>query len=376
MKNYTYNFEIKDLLTQFTAAFDDTVIKRFNKNGTEAKQDVAVRYVFAPKQRVMHDIINKAQNIELPVVAIDLTSVSYDDDRVFNKLSNFENYGNAKSASAIRTPVPVNLEVNMSIMCRYMQDMEQILSNFIPYANPYIVLAWREPSSLSAANDIEIRTEVLWNKSISMNPPKDTTYSDKFRIVGDTSFTIKGWLFRNENETSNPIYFIEQNFVNVGAGFNMNQPLSALDYDNFMSSLSSETDTISLSGTPDISNIFFTTTGTTLEVTDPITIPKTNADLDQYTYQVLGDNYTETEFVMLSTNDSTMSDNLTSINTKYTGDVTGFLLPDTAWTVLNNNIMNVTFPYLSGSGRVDLIIKNPAGYTSSADIDGFYFNAQ
>ena len=115
MKKYTYNFEIKDLLTQFVAAFDDTVIKRFNRSD-EAEQEVAVRYVMAPKQRIMHDIINKAQNIKLPVVAVDLAGVSYDTDRVFNKLGNFDNYANVDSASTIGTPTPVNLSVNMSIM--------------------------------------------------------------------------------------------------------------------------------------------------------------------------------------------------------------------------------------------------------------------
>jgi len=88
LKNYTYNFEIKDLLTQFVAAFDDTVIKRFNRAGAP-EQEVEVRYVFAPKQRIMHDVVNKAQNLQLPVVAVNLTSVSYDTDRVFNKLNNF-----------------------------------------------------------------------------------------------------------------------------------------------------------------------------------------------------------------------------------------------------------------------------------------------
>ena len=60
MKNYTYNFEVKDLLTQFVAAFDDTVIKRYDKNNN-TRQEVAVRYVFAPKQRIMYDIVNKAE---------------------------------------------------------------------------------------------------------------------------------------------------------------------------------------------------------------------------------------------------------------------------------------------------------------------------
>ena len=57
MKNRAFHFEIKDLLTQFVAAFDDVVISRYNKN-REARQNIEVRYVFAPKQRVMYDIIN------------------------------------------------------------------------------------------------------------------------------------------------------------------------------------------------------------------------------------------------------------------------------------------------------------------------------
>ena len=86
MRKRAYHFEIKDLLTQFVAAFDDTVISRFDKN-RNAKQNIDVRYVFAPKQRIMYDIVNKAQNLTLPVVAINLTSVTRDESRVFNKLT-------------------------------------------------------------------------------------------------------------------------------------------------------------------------------------------------------------------------------------------------------------------------------------------------
>ncbi len=43
------------------------------------KSNIEVRYVFAPKQRVMYDIINKAQNITLPVVAVNLTSITRDE---------------------------------------------------------------------------------------------------------------------------------------------------------------------------------------------------------------------------------------------------------------------------------------------------------
>ena len=375
MVNYTYNFEVKDLLTQFVAAFDDTVIKRYDKNNN-ARQEIGVRYVFAPKQRIMHDIVNKAKNIELPVVAINLASVSYDTERVFNKLDNFENYANANSASAIRTPTPVNLTVNMSILCRYMQDMDQIISNFVPYTDPYIILTWKEPVSDNVNNSIEIRSEVLWDKTINLNTPTETTYSDKFRIIADTSFTIKGWLFRSKNERSSPIYFIENNFINVRPDFNFNQGLSSLEYESFYDSLTSVADieTISLSGIPDITNVYFNTSGSLLPIDNPITI-KRNLSSGGRSYTFYGDNYDRTEFIMLSSN-SAITTGFTAVNTTYTGEVSGYILPNSQWNVLNNQILNIMIPALTASGKFDVIVKNQAGWKTSAEIDGFHFTAE
>jgi len=376
LKNYTYNFEVKDLLTQFVAAFDDTVVKRYDKNNN-TRQEVAVRYVFAPKQRIMYDIVNKAQNIELPVVAIDLAGISYDTDRVFNKLDNFENYRNSNSSSSIRTPTPVNLTVNMSILCRYMQDMEQIISNFVPYSDPYIILAWKEPVSSDVSNNIEIRSEVLWDQNITLNTPTETTYSDKFRIVADTSFTIKGWLFRSKNEKSSPIYFIENNFINVRPDFNFNQGLSSLDYETFFANMSStvgDVETITLSGIPDITNVYFNTSGSLLPLDNPTTIV-TNTSAGGRSYTLYGNNYDRTEFVMLSSN-SAITTGFTAVNTTYTGEVSGYILPASQWNVLNNQILNIMIPALTASGRFDVIVKTPAGWKTSAEIDGFHFTAE
>jgi len=44
-----FYFEIKDMVTQFIAAFDDVVIARYNKD--RQKQDqINVRYIYAPKE--------------------------------------------------------------------------------------------------------------------------------------------------------------------------------------------------------------------------------------------------------------------------------------------------------------------------------------
>ena len=382
MKKYTYNFEIKDLLTQFIAAFDDTVIKRYNKD-REAEQEIAVRYVMAPKQRIMYDIINKAQNLKLPVVSVDLAGVSYDTERVFNKLDNFDNYGELTS-SAINTPVPVNLEVNMSIMCRYMSDMDQILSNFVPYTNPYIVLAWREPvdqALLSAGevpfNPIEIRSEVLWSQNISMNSPTDTTYSEKFRIVADTSFTIKGWMFRNENDRSNPIYFIDMNFINADKGYSFTPAITSVDYESFYDSLTAdaEIETLSLSGYPFTDSVFYNASGYPMPIESPVTITTQAKQLNKGTFTLIGQNYDETEFVLLSST-SALTDVLTSVPTTYTGTIDGYLLPLSSYTVQSDTVMNINLSNLNTAGTFQVVVKNPAGWTSTGDLSGVSFTTE
>ena len=382
MKNYTYNFEIKDLLTQFIAAFDDTVIKRYNKD-KQAEQEIAVRYVLAPKQRIMHDIVNKAQNMKLPVVTVDLTSVAYDTERVFNKLDNFDNYGEG-TASAINTPVPVNLTVNMSILCRYMSDMDQIISNFVPYTNPYIVLAWREPvdqSLLSAGevpfNPIEIRSEVLWSQTINMNTPKDISYSDKFRIVADTSFTIKGWMFRNKNDRTNPIYFIDTNFINTDKSYSFAPAITALDYDSFFNGLTADAvvETISLSGYPFTDSVFYNASGFPMPIDSPVTITTQAKQLNKGTFTLIGQNYNETEFVLLSST-SALTDTLTSVDTKYTGTVDGYLLPLSSYTVQSDTVMNINLSNLNTAGTFQVVVKNPAGWTSTGSISGVSFTTE
>ena len=378
MKKYTYNFEIKDLLTQFVAAFDDAVIKRYNGNRCP-RQDVEVRYVFAPKQRVMYDIVNKAQNITLPVVTIDLKSVSYDKNRAFNKVNKLYNYKSETESTSLNMPTPINLEVSMSILGKYMQDVEQIITNFAPYTNPYIIIAWKEPSS--QLENVEIRTEVLWNETITLNTPTETTYSDKFRIVADTSFTIKGWLFRDQNEVDKPIFFIDQNLIPVGTYWTLDQPLSTLDYEEFFNELVDsgyETNSYRLSGIPAINNIYINTGGTPIEVpfTSPITLNKASKDYNNYRYILLGENFQYTTDIMLSSDNGTLTNNFTSFDTEYTGPVSGYLLPLSSYVIMSDNTIHVEIPYISESGKIDIIVNNPAGWTSTATISGFYMIAE
>ena len=244
MKSAGYHFEIKDTLTQFVAAFDSVVIKRYNRSRTE-KDQIRVRYIYSPKQRVLHDIRNKAKALKLPVIAVSLGGVSRDETRVFNKIfGQYHPQGTREvgittdplvdqdvrpTSDYIPTPIPVNINVNMSIMARYQTDMDQILSNFIPYNNPYVIISWKVPGRSAGgftSVDQEIRSEVLWDGSVSIDYPIESTSSQATRITADTTFTIKGWLFKKGAAPENNIFKIDTNLYALSAFETIFDPLN------------------------------------------------------------------------------------------------------------------------------------------------------
>lgn len=252
MKNETYFFEIKDLITQFIAAFDDVVIERFNKN-RQPEQRVEVRYVYAPKQRVIYDIVNQAKNITLPVVSVSISNISRDLSRVFNKIDGFyygKSDGTQTKVSHLLSPVPINISVSMSIVTKYQTDMDQILSNFVPYTNPYIVIGWKVPEDLGLSLNQEIRSEVLWDGSIALSYPTDLSSTDKYRCSADTSFTIKGWLFKSQQSPKGIIYYINNNF-NVESKITNYDTLSGNSYSWPISTgMVTETEFVGVSANP------------------------------------------------------------------------------------------------------------------------------
>jgi hypothetical protein len=105
-------------------------------------------------------------------------------------------------------PVPIDLTINMSIMTRFQQDYDQILTNFIPYFDPYIVISWRVPSY----PDQEIRSQVIWSGNVATQYPFDINATQVARVVGETSFIFKGWLFKSAPAPEGRIFQINTDY--------------------------------------------------------------------------------------------------------------------------------------------------------------------
>lgn len=190
---------------------DDIVIaRRKRQNFNEAIDWIKVRFVYAPKQRVLLDLLDKAQNLQLPVVAFYLGGINRDTNRVWNKLDGYY----AKSpdpafTKKIPQPNPIDITLNCSVLTKYAGDMDQIISNLIAWTNPQHILSWRLPK----VYDHEIRSPVIWNGSVNTTYPTDLNSSQVARYQADLGFTIKGWIFKNIPEKSDgKIFTIHSDF--------------------------------------------------------------------------------------------------------------------------------------------------------------------
>ena len=357
MKNRAFHFEIKDLITQFIAAFDDVVIGRFNKV-REEQQQISVRYVYAPKQRVLYDIVNKAQNITLPAVAVSLTSVSRSNDRVFNKIQGLEflhkPVDGDRYIDHMRMPVPIDLGISVSIIATHQTDIDQIISNFAPYANPYLIISWKVPEAFQLQNLQEIRTEVEWDGNISLTYPIDQSPSNAYKLEANTTFKIKGWLFPEAEPPAKSIYFIYSNFHN-------SPRVEFLDSD--------VTETISVSAVPQIYDVGYENDIDVISSADEIILNGNEKRL-----LVSGKMLHLTEYVSLSCNKSNLL-TLSTVEFTYYPNISTHVLPQSSFQIINENTLFVNIPTSVYDAinldldatpvTFDLITHNKVGWTSA-----------
>lgn len=349
MQDYTYNFEISTLIAQFADAFNEVVIKRYSRsnkfnNPIQKGEDIGVTFLYSPKQRVIHDFNNNQAKLELPVVCFSINGISRDQDRVFNKIQG-PDFGSGERSSYYdaKQPLPVDLDISLTLISRYQEDMDQLITNFAPYCDPYVVVSWPNPY----VPEEEIRTHIIWDGSIKLDYPTELKHNDHFLVTGDASFTIKGWLFKKEDNDFNGIIH------------NINTSFFAVSniYCNYSFNVGNETpentDTLYISGQPVITDV----------------MPYVYPIHEQPVITIQGSmfNFTSSFYVSGDMFESTFQDFTSSY---YASAYFSFVPEESGYgfygvqvdpTILSNDIVQFSVPAVSSTGFFDIIAVNDAG---------------
>lgn len=336
-------------LTQFTAAFDDCVVWRYDKN-FEKKEKINVRYIFGPKNRVLYDIVNQAKNITLPVVSIDQTNVKRDSSRIQFKDQKITRRNlSDNSISRIPSPIPVTMDLNVSIVANYKEDIDQIAANILQWFNPYIIISCKIPEEFGMDFIDEIRTEATWDGAVNYENPTNIDASEKYKIVGNTTFNVKGWIFPALETPQAPIYVVNTNFVAVSSGSILN------GYDDFWSlSANNTTDSILISAYPEITNTFYKG----IPIFEDITI----SSVQDHTFTFYGKRFGFNNSWYLS-GDNISTFTLEEINTFRFPTISAYKIPESYITTVNDNIAVVSMNYtVLSAGNFTFVTSNSAGW--------------
>jgi hypothetical protein len=360
MKNYTFHWEVRTILAQFEDAFSNIVVKRYNQD-REPEDQIAVNFRYAPKSRTLMELQQLNQNIKLPIVAITTGGIRRNNNRVFNKIEGawFTDTRSAQTSgwAHLLQPVPVDITVNMSIIGRFQSDIDQIITNFVPYCDPYIVVSWKWPYTIPWAN-FEIRSHVKWNEDISFQYPTDISNTQPYRVIADTSFTIESWMFKNQPPDGKSIYVIDTSFTAVSAmerfeAMKSRKDEYITDYDTNYTVVSARPQ-LTLC-TPFISYVSggskFTGTGFMMDYTDRVFL-------------------SASDFTMFDTASTTPLSAGVTYNDLFSAypytsgtyvPFNGIEVAKSAWTVYDKNTILFTIAPVA-SGIFDIILVNEAGY--------------
>jgi len=361
MIQYTYDHETRTMMTMFLNSMSDIVVKRFNVH-KEPRDQIKTRIVYAPKQRVLADLLDRDQNLKLPVIACYIGGISRDSSRVWNKIQGTYNVPNTTKTSVNeKTPLPIDLTINVSIMTRYQEDMDQIISHIIPYINPYFVVSWRTPKR----PDFEIRSQVIWGGSINIQYPNDINSSTVARVVADLSFVFKGWIFQSAEArpSINNIYEVKstfENITNIPSEFLLTEDITK--YSDLSSS----------------DKVFYDAVPPKPQLIQPHSLKVGT----QRTFVVYGSELKSTKNIYLSglpfVSDSILYDNFASYPNLSANNPPffGIMLSSTMWKIERDSGEYLTFvmPSAASPGFVDVIIENFYGYgtlTKNVRVDTF-----
>lgn len=212
MKTYTYHRDLRLMMASIGKVLDGIVVRRYSGEGDgKVVDDIAVPVKYAPKSRVIHALTNLSNHIQLPVIAYQMKGVTWDENRVQNKISGFTLPKTMdRTGTVYPEPVPVNVSVEVSFLGRFATDAEQFISCLYTNFNKYVVVSYEYP-----ALGTEVRSKFIWDGTVNLNYPDDLDATKPYRFEVTSNFTFEGWLFKNFDRNGARIYNIPISFEAV-----------------------------------------------------------------------------------------------------------------------------------------------------------------
>lgn len=222
-----YHSIIRKYVIAFGNLFNDIVIQRFDKDGVDRIQTIAVPLAYSPKEKFIVRLqqdpdLERDVAITLPRMGFEITSFNYAPERkLASTLRNIKVPSEGSSTvSAQYVPVPYDLTFSLYSFCRHTEDATQILEQILPYFRPEFTTNVK----IIPEMDIVVDVPVILN-SVSPEDLYEGDFQTRQALVHTLDFTLKGYMYGPVTNKG----VITRSIVNIREGAVANTSLPILE---------------------------------------------------------------------------------------------------------------------------------------------------
>jgi hypothetical protein len=197
LKNqHFYNRTIRKIVVSFGTLFNDIVLVRYNKAGTQEYERTRVPLSYGAKEKYIQRLTQDPDLIKsiataLPRMSFDLQGLTYDSTRKQQSMiKNFAVNTSNHTLNSQYAPIPYNFDFSLSIYVRNQEDGTQILEQILPFFTPDFTVT----VDLIPAMDQKYDIPIILN-SVSPEVDYEGDMLSTRMIIWNLNFTVKGYIF-------------------------------------------------------------------------------------------------------------------------------------------------------------------------------------
>ena len=156
-----YHQIIRKAIVGFGALFSQLKVIRSNpNNASAAPQIVAVPISYGPKEKILVRVDQDPEQtghvyITLPRMAFEITGMSYDSTRMVSRNNKIQCRENGVLTSTY-TPVPYNLDIQLSVLTKGTEDGLAIIEQILPLFTPEYSMVINVIPDMNIKQDVPI----------------------------------------------------------------------------------------------------------------------------------------------------------------------------------------------------------------------------
>lgn len=181
----------------FGSLFSNIQVERLNTSG-QVVGNLKVPIAYGPQEKYLARVTGNpdgiaTEAIHLPRMAFQVTGIGYDSTRKLQTTRTVMTANNITGTNVYKkayTPVPYDIDFELSIMAKNTEDMTRIVEQILPYFTPEWTISAKLLDDFDQLTDIPI---IIGN--INIQDTYDEAFTERRTLIYTINFTMKGYLY-------------------------------------------------------------------------------------------------------------------------------------------------------------------------------------